>query len=468
MAWNIQREFATVDLGDERRDRRLRLLAARLAATPAASVSASCQGWAETMAGYRLVGSAAVTFEKVLAPHREAAIERARLSEEDLLFIQDTTEFDFTAHKTMEGLGPLDCLQRRGFFLHNHVLMTEQSAVVLGACGGQLLTRLDGEHGKAKTRKQRPIEEKESMRWLRGYAEACAIAARLPDQRVLMIADREADIFELFVEHHQLGAAQAPRAELLIRAKYDRALAEGALFEIGQSAPLLGTLTVDIQEQVQRKRTPVGPRPSLRQARQASLEVRVTRVKLPAPFRRGHTLPDIEMTLITATEQNPPAGQSPICWRLFTTLWAHSLEAATRILQAYTRRWRVEELHRVLKTGCRVESLSFSSAAATQTLIALYVVIAWRILYLRDLSRALPNLPGSDFFSEREWKSACLFTKRKAEHSPPLGELTRVVAIFGGYLARKSDPAPGAECLWRGLSKLHQYVEMAAALGAVG
>jgi hypothetical protein len=468
MAANIQREFETIDLGDERREERIRLLATRLAAAPGASVSAASRGWAEAMAGYRLARSAHVTFEKVMAPHWQATVERARLSEESLLLIQDTTELNFTTHKAMQGLGPLDCRQRRGFFLHHYLLVAEESAVALGICGGELITRRDSEHGKAKTRKQRPIEAKESMRWMRGYGEACELAARLPEQQVLMVADREADIYELYAEHHRLSLASTPRAELLVRAKFNRALKEGPLFTLAHAAPLLGTLEMDIPAQIQRKKTPIGPRSALRVARKkACLEVRVTRVKLPPPFRPKHKLPEVELTLITAVEQAPPEGQSPICWHLFTTLRVESFADAKRILQAYLRRWRIEELHRILKTGCRIEERCFSAAASLQALLGLYLVVAWRILYLRDLSRAAPDLPGSACFSEAEWKSVGLARRCPLERAPPLGELILMVAILGGYLARKKDRPPGAECIWRGMTKLRHYCEMAEALGAL-
>lgn len=469
MACNIQKELNGIHLGDERLDRRIAVLAGRLAASPALSVSGACAGWAETMAGYRLVHSEEVTLDKVLHPHREATLERARACGESLLLVQDTTELDYTTHKSMHGAGPLSSVNRRGFFLHNHLLIAEESAVPLGLCGAQILTRTDAEHGKAMLRKKLPLKAKESMRWMLGYSQACAVAQALPTQEVIMVADRECDIYEIFAEHDRLLLKNAPLAQFIIRASADRNLGKAMLFATAKAAPLLGAYELEVQPKVLSKKTPAGSRRRhLREGRKkAIMEVRATRVKLPAPYRSHTKLPAVELTVILACEKDPPEGQSAICWVLLSTLPSETLSAALRILRAYTLRWRVEEFHRILKTGCRVEALSFVEATSIHALLAMYMIVAWRILYLRDFARACPESPGSVFFTQAEWKSACIMKRRSLEHAPPLGELMRIVAAFGGYHGHKNDPPPGPELLWRGLVKLHHYAEMAAELGAL-
>jgi hypothetical protein len=250
----------------------------------------------------------------------------------------------------------------------------------------------------------------------------------------------------------------------------DRGFGDTPLFAAASAPPLWGTYELAVVAQLQMKKTPVGPRPRQRAKRQqARMEVRVTRVKLSPPKRpSGRKLPEVELTLISAREKDPPEGETPICWLLFTTLPVENFTTALRVLRAYGLRWRVEEFHRILKTGCRVEALSFAEAGSIQTLLALYLLVAWRILYLRDFARAAPDQPASDFFTQAEWKSACLMRKRPFERAPPLGELLFIVAGFGGYSKRsKNDPPPGPERLWRGLIKLQHYAEMAALLRAI-
>jgi IS4 transposase len=467
MAYNIKEEFGTVNLGDKRRNWRLRALAGRLAASPALSVGEACGSWAETMAAYRLVQTEAVTPRKILAAHQEATLARAK-GRGSLLLIQDTTEFDFSAFKTMRGTGPLSELDRRGFFVHNRLLVTENEGLVLGHCGAQIWAREDQDHGKRARRKIRPIEEKESWRWLQGYRQACGLARCLPGQEVIMVADREGDIYEIYEAAQRLleHKPQGPRAELIVRASVNRALSDGPLlFDTVRQAPLLGTCTLEIKATVQEKKGPGGTRHKVvRQARTARLEVRSTRVRLRGPHRPGGALADLELTAVVAREINVPEGQDPVEWILLSTLPVEDFAAAKRLLDAYRLRWLIEEFYRIVKTGCRVEKLSFAEAASVQVLLALYLVVAWRILFLRQLSRSAPALPASCFFSELEWRMACIMNRKPADRAPPLNQMVILIAKLGGYFGRANDPAPGAQVIWRGLVKLHCYVEAAEVL----
>lgn len=464
MACNIQKEFAGIALGDRRREDRLMKFAARLAQSPRGSVRAACQGWDESVAGYRLLHSEHVDMQKLLGPHREALMRRACGCDEDVLLLQDTTELDYTTHKALQGSGPVSTQSRRGFFLHNRLLMAEEAAVVLGVCSAQAWARKDAEHGKVAHRKRLPIQEKESMRWLEGYDDACALAAQLPGRRVTMVADRECDIYELYVRWQE-----CPRADFIVRACSDRVLLdEGRLFEKLHCAPLLGCFDLEIERRDQMVKIKKSSHRRLRESRLATMEVRAMPVRPRPPHRRGFKLPEVELCAVLVAEKDPPAGQQPIQWLLLATLPAGDFEQAMRIVRAYTLRWVIEEYHRVLKSGCRIEALTLRKSHALLAAVALYMVVAWRILYLRDLSRGCPQLPGTWFFTQAEIQAASLVLKRGMGSDPPtLGELAVMVAKIGGYAARKNDPHPGAECLWRGLEKLRCYVEMGQALGAL-
>src|SRR6266567_8935320 len=196
VACNIRNEFATLLLGDQRRTERALHLAARLAESPGSSVHSACHGWNEAMAAYRLLHSEQVDMQKFLAAHRQATLVRASKCEGDLLLVQDTTELDYTTHKSLEGSGPMADKSRRGFFLHNRLLIGEGEALVLGVVSAHVWARDDAEQGKGKQRQPLPIECKESIRWIDGFHDACAISAQLPNRKIIMIADRECDIYE--------------------------------------------------------------------------------------------------------------------------------------------------------------------------------------------------------------------------------------------------------------------------------
>ena len=229
---------------------------------------------------------------------------------------------------------------------------------------------------------------------------------------------------------------------------------------------MLGAYEVEVDKKRQRIKIKGKNKSLTRTARTAKLEVRSLEVSLIRPLN-AEGLEAVQMSAVLVEEKSPPEGQRPIRWVLLSSLPAENFENARRIVRGYIRRWLIEDFHRILKSGCRVEALRLRESDALLPAVALYMVVAWRILYLRDLSRRCAEAPGLWFFSEGEWQALSLIFKLSPANSPPsLAKLTTLVARIGGYLARKSDPPPGAECLWRGMQKLRCYVEMGELLGA--
>ena len=313
-------------------------------------------------------------------------MQRAGLCEGDLLLLQDTTELDYSTHKALRGSGPISDKSRRGFFLHNRLLVAEEEALVLGVCSAQTWARLDAEHGKGARRRSLPIEEKESMRWLEGYDDACALAAQFPERKIIMVADRECDLYELYVRRQE-----RPQADFIVRACRDRVLLdEGYLFEKLHAAPLLGGFEMEVHRKEQTVKIKESSRRRVREGRLARMEVRAMPVHPRPPQRKGIKLPEVELCAVLVAEKNPPKGQEPIEWLLLTTLPAQDVEGAMRIVRAYTRRWLVEEFHRVLKSGCRIEALTLRESGA---LLRGNGTSARRALSFCGLALARPSSP---------------------------------------------------------------------------
>lgn len=242
-------EFVNADLKDARRNRRLGKVAAALAKSPAASISAASGGWSETMAALRLLNCEDFAPGALIVPHGGATVGRCA-GHACVAVSQDTTELDFTHMQATEGLGPLNDEHRRGFFMHSHYVVSEQG-LPLGLLGADILLRDDATFRAAATRKQRPIEEKESQRWVDGYHKASELARELPDCEVFSISDREGDIFEVYQAWQR--AEGGPRAEWIIRANQDRALVKvvegepSVLFAALREAPLLGEIEFEVR-----------------------------------------------------------------------------------------------------------------------------------------------------------------------------------------------------------------------------
>ena len=465
MPESIDHEFRGADLGDARRNRRLRRVAARMAEAPAASISAACGGWAEAMAAYRLLHAPEVTPGALLAPHQRALLARAA-TVPCVLVIQDTTELDFSHMKTMEGCGPLNEEARRGFFMHSLYVQSE-AGLPLGVLDTAIVARRDEDFRQAAARKHLPIEQKESFRWVQGYLRTQEAARQLPGCEVFSISDREGDIYELFEAWAQAGADGGPRAHWIIRANQDRAL-EGLAVEAPQklfaalaAAPELGTMEFRVSARRQKKKIKGHTVQVARSARRVRQRLRAMAITPRAPFRRGGKLPAVSFWAVLAEEIDPPEGEEPLRWLLLTSAEVTTPEAARRLVALYLRRWDIEVFHRVLKTGCRVEALQLKDHQAVLNCLVLYAIIAWRILYLTHLGRQCPELPCGTVFEEAEWKAACTVAaagkKRGPLREPTLGEFIALVAKFGGHLGRRSDKPPGAQAIWQGLLRVRDF-----------
>ena len=152
-------------------------------------------------------------------------------------------------------------------------------------------------------------------------------------------------------------------------------------------------------------------------------------------------------------EQPPPAGE-PLEWFLLTTLRVTSADDATRILQWYVRRWRIEEYFRVLKSGCKVEELQHHTAERLERAMAIKMVIGWRIQLMVQLGREVPDLPSDLLFSDGELRVLATFARsRKLPPPARLGDAVGLVGRLGGWLGRTRDP-PGAQLMWHGYTQL--------------
>lgn len=460
VAEEISEEFANAELGDARRRRRLCKVAAAMAKAPAASISAASGGWAETVAAYRLLRCPTVNPGALLAPHQQALADRCG-QHGCVLVAQDTTEMNFTAMKEMGGLGPLNDDNRRGLFMHLSYALSE-GGLPLGVLHCQSVVRDEESFRSSDQRKKRPIEEKESRRWLEGYEKAGELARSLPECEVISISDREGDIFEVFEAWHESG--EGARAEWIIRANRNRALLDveegkpSKLFEAVAAASVVGRIQFEIGARKGTRKIKGTTTAFHRKARTVHQQLRVMKLTPRPPYRPDRKLAQVSFWAVLAEETDPPEGEEPVTWLLLTSKEVRTLADARRILNCYLRRWDIEVFFRVLKTGCRVERIQLKDARAVLNALTIYLVITWRILYLTHLGRECPDLPCSCVFEEAEWKATCAVAKRKKDAGEPsLSEFIMIVGKLGGHLGRKSDGPPGPQSIWQGLTRVRDF-----------
>lgn len=161
---------------------------------------------------------------------------------------------------------------------------------------------------------------------------------------------------------------------------------------------------------------------------------------------------------MVAREVAAPPGVKPVEWRLLTNRELQTFSAATELIDWYRARWEIELFFHVLKNGCRVEALQLSSLERLERALALFMVVAWRIARLMRLGRTCPDLDAALLFEPDEWKAAYILNHRKVPAKPPrLNDVLRLVAMLGGFLARKGDGEPGVKTIWLGLQRVVDF-----------
>ena len=149
-------------------------------------------------------------------------------------------------------------------------------------------------------------------------------------------------------------------------------------------------------------------------AREAKVELRFKEVTVCAPQQpRTCDLPSLKLWAILIRETHPPEGATAVKWMLLTTLPVVSVKQALKCIKWYCRRWRIEEWHRVLKSGCKILAHQNHHAEVLLRAIAIDAVIAWRIMLLALLGREVPELPSDVLFDPCECEVLGLLVKKK-------------------------------------------------------
>ena len=451
-------EFVGIDFGDQRLSQRVVRIADCLGKFCRSSIPAATGPRAEMEAVYRFMDNPKVSPQKLLGPHRQATLERITQCDVAIL-VQDTTELDVTRpSQQVAGAGPLSHEARRGSFYHPLIAFNAEG-VALGTVWHKHWVReaICTDRTAAEKRvdnRSKSIEEKESFRWLEGVRAALDVANRCPETQCIVVGDSESDIYEVLAEPRETEHGR--KLEILVRSTHDRNLeveeGEDKLLARVRSTPCLFRLTIDVSKRTQKTNVKKkSPRKSSREARLAEVEVRASSVVIRSP-RNGPRRPSIACNVVLVEEASPPAGEPAIQWLLVTSLPIDRIEEVRQIIHYYCQRWQIEIYFRTLKSGCRIQERYFETMNRLENCLAIYSVIAWRILYLCRIGEECPDLPCDIIFSDSEWKAVYAIIHHK---QPPREAIIRImVLILGGYVIRKST-RPGTQTLWLGLQRVY-------------
>lgn len=444
--------FARVQLGDQRRNKRALEMGTKMAAHPEASLPQQMENANALRAAYGVLNCPAVTLAALVAPHCAQTLAAAR-QEPLVLFVEDTSELDFTAHAQTRGLGPIGDGKGRGLLLHSTLAVLPDWRQVLGLAHVQVVLRQP-----APSKHSHWTRSPEAQLW-----EHSAQAVGAPPEGVtwVHVSDRGSDIFEY------MAACVDLDKDFLVRAFHDRVLSADApaapdgeevahhLLEDARTWPPVSDAgyTVPVPAHaVKGKKKP---------AREARVVLAWARVTLPAPAQAPPPIsshPPLQVWVLRVWEPDPPPDVDPVEWILLCSVPIQTVADAYRTVAWYTCRWLCEDYHQCLKTGCRIEETQLDDGADICRLLGFATPIAVRLLQLRQAARHTPDLPAVAVVDP-----VMVETLARRQHltaaTLSIADFWRAVARLGGHQGRRRDGPPGWQTIWKGWRYLADMTE---------
>lgn len=458
----IMEEMASADFGDLRLNKRFHILASQLASKPSQPINQASVNWAATKAAYRFFDNSKIQTESIIEPHILSTQVRAKNCRR-IVVVQDTSYIDFTKHIRTFDLGSIgkmtDGFEPQGLILHCALALSDKG-LPLGLLSHTVWPREERLKKDSHFESLLPREKKESFKWFKGLKDTIKNA---PDHEVIMVCDREADIYDFIEESLTNGV------DFVVRVQHARMLEDELFGDINvfdriAIAPVHSRISIEV------------PGSGKREKRTADLVLKFFPVTYSAHPRgiktkqvskRSH----LELNIVHLYEENPPKGEAPIHWTLVTSLKSENQQEALEVVRYYKMRWQIELYFKSLKTGCGVELCRLNSAEKLIRYITLQSVIAWRIIWMTFINRTNPAASCETFLTEDEWKTlwlkkhrlqikSGLMKAKPPDIAPSTYEAVRWIAMQGGFLGRKGDGEPGQITIWRGWLDLMAAVEV--------
>jgi hypothetical protein len=445
-----EEQFGNSDLNDARLTKRAVKVAAQMAADPSGSTPEQMETWANCKATYRLMDHDRVTFQALAEPHWKAT--RAAMRGRCLL-IDDTTTICFEMGRKIKGMGIVQDEKHPGFLLHSALALDPVNGAVLGIAG-QVIRHRKKKLKREKNARDRLKRDRESLMW----GQVIDLVGK-PAEGVTYthVCDRGADNFEVFCRLLLQRSQWVIRAAQLDRLVFPPEGPKCRLDDHLATCPVAGTYQLDL------KATAEHP------ARTAQVEVRYSSIRIPrpqsvSPFVKETGIREIPTQVVEVREVNPPKNVEALLWVLYAAQEVNCFRDAWQVVEDYEKRWTVEDYHKALKTGCRLEDRLYETAKRLEAVTGILSVIAVRLLQLRTMARSEPHRPAKSIVPAKWIAMLESVQKGKKRSLTTVYEFYRALAQLGGFLGRKHDGEPGWITLWRGFDKLHLLVRGADAL----
>jgi len=441
-----EEEFGRARFGDRRLTRRLVRVAAEAASRPAGQITQVFSTSSTREGAFRLIENDAVEIRELVRASSRTCAERSAGNE--FVFVPvDGSSLNLTDDRRTKGTGVVGSRRvgARGFQVMTALAVTPDGTPT-GLCGQTWWARTKA----AKKRRtggmdKRPVEQKEIRHWLEVMNQVRDTFSTETGPRPWFQLDRGGDAWPVILD------GLDPKHLFTVRATYDRRLQvpgidnqRAYLRPTLEAQPVLTSYTLEV---------PASPK---RQARSAQIEIRACQVTLDLHVTPKRTTGATLWALLAREAGTTPAGEKPIEWLLLTTSSARTADEAKLVLFGYSQRWRIEEFHRLWKTGaCNVEDNQLRDADHILRWATILATVALRLLRLTYLARKAPDIPATVELSAAEIKAIVI--ARAPKETPrkiTIAHAVRWLADLGGYTGYRSSGPPGALTIARGLQRI--------------
>jgi len=438
----LAEEVADANFKDERLNGRLRSVVAHLAINPQLSLPRIFDS-AGLEATYRFLSNHRVMPELILKPHFEAT--RRRAADDDFIIVHDSTDFSFRVGGAREGLGRAKSTNKNGkqaFFFH-----------------ASLAVSADGS--------RRPLGLAAFKTWVRGPEPSGIEYQRWEEQlrqaseeldakgRAIHVMDREADDYQMFDALLRDGYRFVARA--LTDRNVETPNGDSKLRTVLRAQPAIAERDVPLSRRRVANPNPLSVKTHPpRDARTARLHYAAVPVTLKRPnSRRVHDTspePSIRLNSLHVWEPDPPEGETPVEWFLYTTEPIDTVEQQLAIVDHYRTRWMIEEYFKAIETGCSFELRQLEDYEGLVNLLAVFAPIAYQLLLLRSEARRAPGADALTVLNNDQLDVLRVLGRVKLSTAPSVREVYLAIAALGGHI--KWNGNPGWQTLAHGYQKL--------------
>lgn len=409
-------EWDNAALGDKRLNKRAVNIGIGFFKNPFASPPQVFKTHKELKGFYRFIENEKINHDALLTSHCEKS-RKDMENNEQVLAIHDFSTVTLNREYNVEGAYDIGNIQ--GFVVMNSisVIPHETHATIEGLLNQIIVKRVPKEIRKK--------EDVESKYWKQSVEKITST-----NHNIIDVMDRGGDAIEIM----QFILDQDHN--FLIRGRFDRNIVNkdyDSLFKFARAIPTTERFELIVNKDNIKK--------------EINLSVGFSKITLDKPKNRSDLKP-IECTAVHTIQTNVTEGEEPLEWILLTSLKVDSFEDAKRIIRYYSFRWIIEEYHKCLKTGFRLEKSQFETANRVENLLAFISVISIKLLQLREISKISPDEDAENHIPKEEVDIVRHLYSIRGKIT--VDKFLRCIAGWGGFLNRKSDGHPGWQTLWLG------------------